>query len=190
MIFYFLRRQVLILMRQTFLQGTLILIVAGMITRFLGFINRLVVARLMGEEGIGLYMMAIPTLFLMINLAQIGLPVAISKRISEASALGQTWKIKQIMTVAITLTTVLSIFLTGLTIWGTPIVAQHLFTDERTVFPLMAMAPAIPLITLTSVLRGYFQGRHNMKPQSYALIRSEEHTSELQSRFDLVCRLL
>src|SRR5690625_1508852 len=34
----------------------------------------------------------------------------------------------------------------------------------------MAMAPAIPLITLTSVLRGYFQGKHNMKPQSYALI--------------------
>jgi len=156
--------------RQTFLQGTLILIIAGMITRFLGFVNRLVVARLMGEEGIGLYMMALPTLFLMINLAQIGLPIAISKRISEANALGHTWKVKQIMTVAITLTTILSISLTAITLWGTPIIAQHLFTDERTVYPLMAMAPAIPLITLTAVLRGYFQGKHNMKPQSYALI--------------------
>jgi len=157
-------------MRQTFLQGTLILIVAGMITRFLGFINRLVVARLMGEEGIGLYMMALPTLFLMITLSQIGLPIAISKRISEATALGQTWKIKQIMIVAITLTSLLSISLTVLIFLGTPLIAEHLFTDERTIFPLMAMAPAIPLITLTSVLRGYFQGKHNMKPQSYALI--------------------
>src|SRR5690625_3450302 len=157
-------------MRQTFLQGTLILIVAGMITRFLGFINRLVVARLMGEEGIGLYMMALPTLFLMITLSQIGLPIAISKRISEATALGQTWKIKQIMIVTITLTSLLSISLTVLIFLGTPLIAEHLFTDERTIFPLMAMAPAIPLITLTSVLRGYFQGKHNMKPQSYALI--------------------
>lgn len=156
--------------RQTFLQGTLILILAGMITRLLGFINRLVVARLMGEEGIGLYMMALPTLFLMINLAQIGLPIAISKRISEADALGQTMKVKQIMIVSITLTSILSISLTIFTILFAPFISQHLFTDERTIYPLMAMIPAIPLITLTAVLRGYFQGKHNMKPQSYALI--------------------
>src|SRR5690625_1433811 len=141
-----------------------------MITRLLGFINRLVVARLMGEEGIGLYMMALPTLFLMITLAQIGLPIAISKRISEATAKGNSHKIKQIMVVAISLTTILSLTLTVITIWGAPLIAKHLFTDERTLFPIMIMAPAIPLITLTSVLRGYFQGKHNMKPQSYALI--------------------
>lgn len=72
--------------KQTFLQGTLILIFAGMITRLLGFINRLVIARLLGEEGIGLYMMALPTLFLVITLTQFGLPIAISKRVAEADA--------------------------------------------------------------------------------------------------------
>lgn len=158
------------MIRQTFLQGTFILIIAGMITRLLGFINRLVVARLMGEEGIGLYMMAIPTLFLMITLAQIGLPVAISKRISEATAKGHQRKIKQIMVVAISFTTILSLILTIITLWGAPLIAKYLFTDERTLLPIIIMAPAIPLITLTSVLRGYFQGKHNMKPQSYALI--------------------
>jgi len=65
-----------------------------MITRFLGFVNRIVVARLMGEEGVGLYMMAMPSLFLIITLVQIGLPIAISKRVAEANAKNDTYKIK------------------------------------------------------------------------------------------------
>ena len=48
--------------KQTFLRGTLILIIAGLITKILGFVNRIVVARIMGAEGVGLYMMAVPTL--------------------------------------------------------------------------------------------------------------------------------
>src|SRR5699024_12625473 len=30
----------------------------------------------------------------------------------------------------------------------------------------------------------------SIRPQAEGIVRSEEHTSELQSRFDLVCRLL
>ncbi|MGB3889273.1 MAG: oligosaccharide flippase family protein, partial [Priestia megaterium] len=51
-----------------FLQGTIILIIAGLITRVLGFVNRIVVARMIGDEGVGLYMMAVPTLVLVITL--------------------------------------------------------------------------------------------------------------------------
>jgi len=36
-----------------FLQGTIILIIAGLITRVLGFVNRIVVARMIGDEGVG-----------------------------------------------------------------------------------------------------------------------------------------
>ncbi|WP_407058442.1 oligosaccharide flippase family protein [Paracerasibacillus soli] len=99
--------------KQTFLQGTLILIFAGMITRFLGFINRLVIARLMGEEGVGLYMMALPTLFLIMALTQMGLPVAISKRVAEAEAQHNQGKVKRILIVSLIITTVSSLFFYG-----------------------------------------------------------------------------
>jgi len=158
------------LTRQTFLQGTLILIVAGMITRFLGFINRLVVARLMGEEGVGLYMMALPTLFLVITLTQLGLPVAISKRVSEATARGDEKKVKTILTVSIIVTSITSIVFTIGMIVAAPFIASTLFTDSRTIYPLIAISPIVPIIAISSVLKGYFQGKHNMKPQSYALI--------------------
>lgn len=62
-----------------FIQGTIILLFAGLVTRVLGFINRIVIARFIGAEGVGLYMMAFPTFILIVTITQLGLPVAISK---------------------------------------------------------------------------------------------------------------
>ncbi|HLR62581.1 MAG TPA: stage V sporulation protein B [Lentibacillus sp.] len=156
--------------KQTFLQGTLILITAGMITRLLGFINRLVIARVMGEEGVGLYMMALPTLFLVITLTQLGLPVAISKRVSEAEAKNDKAKIKRILVISLLVTSITSIVFTIGMIAAAPFIATTLLTDERTLYPLVAISPIVPIVAISSVLKGYFQGRQNMKPQSYALV--------------------
>lgn len=158
------------LTKQTFLQGTLILIAAGMITRLLGFINRLVVARLMGEEGVGLYMMALPTLFLIMGLTQLGLPVAISKRVAEAEAQHDQKKVKKILVVSLIVTGVSSLFFTTVMIIGGPFIATTLLTDERTLYPLLAISPIVPITAISAVLRGYFQGRQNMKPQSFAMV--------------------
>lgn len=156
--------------KQSFLQGTLILIFAGMITRFLGFINRLVVARLMGEEGVGLYMMALPTLFLVITLTQIGLPIAISKRVAEADAKNDEAKMKSILVVSLVITSVTSIIFTLSMILAAPIIANQFLTDARTLLPLMAVSPIVPIVAISAVLRGYFQGKQNMKPQSIAQV--------------------
>lgn len=156
--------------KQTFLQGALILIIAGMITRFLGFINRIVMARLMGEEGIGLYMMALPTFFLIMTLTQLGLPIAISRRVAEADAIGDQVKVKKILVVSLSLTTGLSIMFTIALILAAPFIATTLLTDERTLFPLLAISPVIPIIAISGVLRGYFQGKQNMKPQSISQV--------------------
>lgn len=156
--------------KQTFLQGTLILIFAGLITRLLGFINRIVVARLMGEEGIGLYNMALPTLFLVYTLSQFGLPIAISKRVAEAEARNDTRKMKQILVISLLVTGTLSVFFSIAMIIGAPLIATKLLTDERTLYPLIAITPMVPISAIGSVIRGYFQGRQNMKPQSYAQV--------------------
>lgn len=156
--------------KQTFLQGTLILILAGMITRFLGFINRLVLARFLGEEGVGLYMMALPTLFLVMTLTQVGLPVAISKRVAEAEARDDQAKVKKILTVSLIITAGTSIVFTAGMMLGAPMISSMLLTDERTLYPLLAISPIVPIIAISSVLRGYFQGKQNMKPQSYSMV--------------------
>lgn len=141
-----------------------------MITRLLGFVNRIVVARLMGEEGVGLYMMALPSLFLIITLTQIGLPTAISKRVAEANAKNDTLKIKQIISLSFLIIACTSIFFTACMMIFGPFVANYLLTDNRTLYPLLAISPVVPIIAVTSVIKGYFQGMQNMKPQSYAIV--------------------
>jgi stage V sporulation protein B len=156
--------------KQTFLQGTFILILAGFITRVLGFINRIVIARVMGEEGVGLYMMAVPTFLLVITLTQIGLPVAISKFIAEAEAVGDRRKVKQILVVSLSITGILSVVISSILIILAPYLAKYLLTDPRTYYPLVAILPVVPIIAISSVLRGYFQGKQNMRPAAYSQV--------------------
>ncbi|MBG9445694.1 stage V sporulation protein B [Cytobacillus firmus] len=151
-----------------FLKGTMILLAAGLVTRVLGFINRIVIARFIGEEGVGLYMMAFPTMILVVTITQIGLPVAISKNVAEAEARGDTAKIKKILIVSLATTISLSIVFTPALILLAPLLSETLFTDNRTHLPLMAIAPIVPIIAVSSVIRGYFQGRQNMKPAAYS----------------------
>ncbi|MBM7651796.1 stage V sporulation protein B [Neobacillus cucumis] len=153
-----------------FLRGTFILLVAGFITRVLGFIYRIVLARSIGEEGVGLYMMAYPTFILVVTVIQLGLPVAISKNIAEAEAKGDYAEIKKILIVSLAITIGLSIILTPALILLAPILSTTLFTDSRTYYPLIAIAPALPIIAIASVLRGYFQGRQNMRPSAVSQI--------------------
>ncbi|MDF2858482.1 MAG: stage sporulation protein [Neobacillus sp.] len=153
-----------------FLKGTFILLIAGLITRVLGFINRIVIARSIGEEGVGLYMMAFPTFILVVTLTQMGLPVAISKNIAEAEAKGNYSEIKKILVVSLAVTISLSLIFTPALFLLAPILSTTLFTDERVLYPLMAIAPVVPIIAISSVLRGYFQGRQNMRPSAFSQI--------------------
>lgn len=156
--------------KQSFLQGAFILIVAGLITKILGFINKIVVARIMGAEGVGLYSMAVPTLLLVITVTQIGLPVAISKFVAEAEASNNRRKIKQILVVSLATTGILSIIFTIGMIGLAPIISEYFLTDSRVFYPLVAISPIVPIVALSSVLRGYFQGRQNMKPTAYSQV--------------------
>lgn len=153
-----------------FLRGTFILLIAGFISRVLGFINRIVIARSIGEEGVGLYMMVFPTFILVVTLTQLGLPIAISKNVAEAEARGDYKEIKKILVVSLSTTLGLSLIFTPALILLAPILSKSLFTDPRTLYPLVAIAPVVPIIAVSSVLRGYFQGRQNMKPAANSQI--------------------
>ena len=48
--------------KNSFIQGALILTVAGIIVKFIGAFSRIYLSRLLGGEGIGLYQMAYPML--------------------------------------------------------------------------------------------------------------------------------
>ncbi|MBN6186479.1 stage V sporulation protein B [Aneurinibacillus sp. BA2021] len=150
--------------KQTFMKGTLILIAAGLIVKVLGFINRVMLARIIGAEGLGLYQMAVPTFVLIISLATFGLNVSVSKLVAEADAQGKGDQVRTILQMSLLIVSVLSILFTTLMIVGASVISRYFLTDERAYYPLIAIAPIVPIIAVSSVLRGYFQGKQNMTP--------------------------
>ena len=65
-------------MKNKFIKSTLILILGGLVTKLLGFVIKIVYTRIIGQEGISLFMLVMPTYSLFITIAQLGLPIAIS----------------------------------------------------------------------------------------------------------------
>ena len=64
--------------KSTFVKSTIILLIGGGITKLLGMVIKIVMTRAIGTEGIGLYMLISPTFMLLIAIAQLGFPIAIS----------------------------------------------------------------------------------------------------------------
>ena len=69
-------------MKNTLFKSTFILLIGGIITKILSMIIRIVLSRMLGEN-LGSYMIIIPTFTLLISLASLGLPGAISKLVAE-----------------------------------------------------------------------------------------------------------
>ena len=70
-------------MKGSFIKATAILMVGGFVTKLLGMVIKIIINRLIGTEGIGLYMLILPTFMLFISLSQFGFPIAISKLVAE-----------------------------------------------------------------------------------------------------------
>jgi stage V sporulation protein B len=81
--------------KQSLIKGTIVLTIAAFITRLLGFFNGIVMANILGPEGTGLIMMALPLTGLLITLTTLGLPIAISKLVAEAEVNGDHQRVKK-----------------------------------------------------------------------------------------------
>ncbi len=150
--------------QQTFLKGAVILLVAGMINRILGFVLRIVMVHYLGDEGVGLFSMIYPIYITLILFCTLGFPVAVSKLVSEKNAIGDIWGIKRILRVALFTVLITSFTLSTIVFFSTKWFALKLFSDLRTYYLLKAIAPALIFVSIDSVLRSYFQGLRTMTP--------------------------
>ncbi|AJS61361.1 stage V sporulation protein B [Paenibacillus sp. IHBB 10380] len=156
--------------RQTFIQGTLILLVAGIINRVLGFIPRIALPRIIGAEGVGIYQLGYPFFLVLMTLITGGIPLAVAKLVSEAEAAGKPQSSKLILRISLSLTLSLSIVFMILAILFAPWITQVILTDPRVYHTFVSMSPMLVIIAVSSVYRGYFQGKQNMIPSAVSSI--------------------
>lgn len=146
-------------MKEKFILSTIILLIGGFLTKILGMIIKIVMTRLMGTEGIGLYMMILPTFSLFIALAQAGFPIAISKLVAENNKNN-----KRLVFSLIPLSLIINVVLMIIIIIIAPFLSTNLLHDKRCIYGVLAISLVIPLTTLSSICRSYFFGKEKMLP--------------------------
>jgi stage V sporulation protein B len=156
--------------KQSFMKGTLILLAAGIINRILGFIPRIALPRVIGAEGVGLYQMGYPFLIVVITIITGGIPLALAKLVAEAESQGNEARIHKLLKNSLVITGTLSIFFTAISLFAAPWITSHLLTDSRVYYTFLWMSPIIIIVSISSVIKGYFQGRQNMIPTALSQI--------------------
>ncbi|MDF2835941.1 MAG: stage sporulation protein [Paenibacillus sp.] len=150
--------------KQTFIKGAMILLAAGIVNRILGFVPRITLPRIIGAEGVGLYQLSYPFLIVMLTFITGGIPLAIAKWIAEAESVGDQDRVKSIFRTAMLLTIAISVILTLAMLLFAPYIIRYLIPDTRVYRTFLMMTPLLLIIGVSSVYRGYFQGKQNMIP--------------------------
>lgn len=150
--------------KQTFIGGTLILVAAGVFNRILGFVPRIILPRIIGPEGVGLYQLGYPFLLVILTLITGGIPLAVAKLVAEAESVGNENRVRKVLKVSMALSVSLGVLFTGLCYLAADWITSHLLTDDRVHTTFLVMSPIILLVSVSAVYRGYFQGRQNMIP--------------------------
>lgn len=146
-------------MREKFIRSTIILIIGGFITKILGMFIRIVMTRFVGVEGIGLYMLVMPTYGLFITICTLSLPVAISKLVSE-----NTRNNKNVVLGIIPIALLFNVFVVGILIFLAGFISGDLLRNDFLYYPIIACSITLPFITVSSIIRGYFFGKERMVP--------------------------
>ncbi|MBR3146253.1 MAG: oligosaccharide flippase family protein [Bacilli bacterium] len=146
-------------MKNKFIKSTLILLIGGLLTKLLGMLIKIVMARLIGTKGLGMYMLILPTFTLLISLSQFGFPLAISKLIGE-----DTRNNKRLVISILPVLIIINIILIILIILLSPIVSKKLLHNEDIYISILAMSLVIPFTSISSICRSYFFGKQKMFP--------------------------
>ncbi|WP_199617278.1 stage V sporulation protein B [Paenibacillus alkalitolerans] len=156
--------------RQSFIQGTMILLAAGLINRILAFAPRIAMPRIIGAEGVGLYQLGYPLLIVVLTFITGGIPLAVAKLVAAAESDGEERKVKTIVRLSLFCTVLLSLLFTAAIVLGSSWISSALLNDSRVRYTILAMSPMILIVGVSSVYRGYFQGRQNMIPTALSQI--------------------
>lgn len=154
--------------KSLFVQGS-ILAAAGIITKLIGFIYRIPMANILGDQGNGIYSVAFGIYNIALTLSSYSLPQAVSKLVAEKAAVGQERNKVRIFMMAFLFAIVAGLLAFSL-LWFGADGLEHLYNRRGLARPLRILAPTTFVVALLGVFRGFFQGHRNMVPTAISQI--------------------
>ena len=153
---------------QTFMGSVMLVGMAQLAIKALGFMYRAVITNIdgFGNEGTGYYNYGYQIYVLLLAISSVGIPNAIAKLVSEKCATDDFKSAYRIFKVALVLFGVIGAVLSvGLYVFA-PFIADVVCETPKIVYTLKVLSPALFFVSISSVVRGFFQGMSNMKATS------------------------
>ncbi len=145
------------------MQGAVVLGIAGIIIKVMGAFFRIPLANLIGDKGMGYYQTAYPIYVLFLTLATAGIPIAISKMVSERVAVDHHYEAYRVFRVSFVLLFSIGICSSAILFFGAGQIVNAI-GNPGAKYAMMAIAPALLFVPMMAAYRGYFQGLQDMKP--------------------------
>lgn len=153
-----------------FIKGAAILTAAGLTAKVMGFVYRVILTRIIGTEGMGLYQMAYPIYTTLLVVSRSGIPVSLAKLISARIALGERKTAFKIFRVGRYLSLGVGFFFSLLMAFLAKPLVNIFNWDPRAYYAVLAISPAIFFVSIMATYRGFFQGLQNMVPTAYSQV--------------------
>ncbi len=151
--------------KQTFLHGAALLAIATAVVKVIGFFYKIPLKAVIDNAGYGYFTTAYNIYSVLLMISTAGLPVAMSRMISQASALGNYNQVRKIYKVARTIFLGLGILSTAVMMTLCRQLADWLNQPDAWA-AILCLGPCAFLMGIISTYRGFFQGQGNMRPTS------------------------
>ena len=155
--------------KQSFLGGAAVLAFGIVAVKVIGAVFKIPLRNILGEAGSADFSNAYNIYATLLTISTAGLPVALSKLVSEAYARGRTRQAQRTFRVSFLVFLTLGLISFALMWWGNGYLAG-LLNNPRAAYGIRALAPAVVCVACLSAFRGYAQGRLYMTPTAVSQI--------------------
>ena len=145
-------------LKNSLVAGTLLLTLAGSLSRVIGFFYRIFLSRTIGAEGIGIYQLIFPLLALCISLTSSGIQTAVSKFTAEKYGNGRTGEAFLCLYAGFFLSIASSLFACTFLCRYADVLAIRYLDEPRCAPLIRIMAYSLPFSSVHACANGYYYG--------------------------------
>lgn len=151
--------------KETFMQGVITLIFSQVLIKILGLVYTLYLTNRsnFGDKGNGIVAAGYQIYAMLLTISSIGVPNAISKLVSERTAIGDHKGAHRIFKIAFATFAVIGLVGSLMLFFGARMIANAWLQIPEAEMTLVALSPAIFFVAISSVMRGYFNGKQSIK---------------------------
>ena len=153
----------------SFFGGAAILAAGILVVKLIGMFYKIPLLNIIGEQGSADFGNAYNIYSVLLTISTAGLPVAVSKLVSEANALGRRNQVRRTFLLALSVFLILGVLSFLIMFFGSEQLAG-LMNDSMAAPGIRALAPAVICGGCLSAFRGYAQGHGNMTPTAVSQI--------------------